>query len=270
MTDTPPAIALNGSVWMTIDGKNFGGPGRIALLARIADTGSITQAAKAIGMSYKAAWDAIETMNTLAGEPLVARVSGGKGGGGTCLTARGKTLVENFRLLETEHRRYIEALGKQAEKLADDYLLLRTMSMKTSARNQFYGKIKSVTRGSVNDEVTLEITPDLNIVAIVTHECADELGLQPGAAAFALVNSSSVMLATHDQNARYSARNQLHGQIARLTPGAVNTEVAVEIAEGVTIVAIITNQSCENLALNTGDIVTALFKAPSVIIGIPG
>lgn len=69
-------IELHGSIWMTVGGANLGGPGRIELLSRIADCGSITQAAKAIGMSYKAAWDAIDTMNNLAGEPLVERVTG--------------------------------------------------------------------------------------------------------------------------------------------------------------------------------------------------
>jgi molybdate transport system regulatory protein len=72
----------------------------LSCLARIADSGSITQAAKAMGMSYKAAWDAIDTMNNLAGEPLVQRTTGGKGGGGTTLTQRGEQLVANFRLIE--------------------------------------------------------------------------------------------------------------------------------------------------------------------------
>ena len=91
------SIALRGSVWMMVGGENFGGPGRIALLARIAECGSITQAAKAIKMSYKAAWDAIDSMNNLAGEPLVERVAGGKGGGGTRLTPRGELQYHRAR-----------------------------------------------------------------------------------------------------------------------------------------------------------------------------
>src|SRR6185369_14777996 len=97
------SFALHGSVWMTVGDENFGGHGRIALLAAIADCGSITQAAKAVGISYKGAWDAIDTMNNLAGEPLVERLAGGKGGGGTHLTQRGRQLVDNFRIIEREH-----------------------------------------------------------------------------------------------------------------------------------------------------------------------
>ena len=73
MTNKDKTIALHGSVWMTVDGENFGGKGRIALLAQIAACGSITQAAKAMKMSYKAAWDAIDSMNNLAGEPLTPK-----------------------------------------------------------------------------------------------------------------------------------------------------------------------------------------------------
>ncbi|HCL76778.1 MAG TPA: molybdenum-dependent transcriptional regulator, partial [Pseudomonas sp.] len=104
-------VELHGSIWLTVDGEKFGGPDRVTLLAKIAECGSITQAAKAIKMSYKAAWDAIDTMNNLAGEPLVERLAGGKGGGGTRLTQRGEQLVANFRTIEREHRRFVEQLG---------------------------------------------------------------------------------------------------------------------------------------------------------------
>ncbi|HET8695127.1 MAG TPA: LysR family transcriptional regulator, partial [Aquabacterium sp.] len=104
MSDPDGSIALQGSVWLTVGDENLGGAARIALLAQLAESGSITQAAKAVGMSYKGAWDAIDAMNNLAGEPLVERVAGGKGGGGTRLTPRGAQLVENFRLIEREHR----------------------------------------------------------------------------------------------------------------------------------------------------------------------
>jgi molybdate transport system regulatory protein len=107
-------IGLDGAIWMTVGGENLGGPGRIALLAKIAECGSITQAAKAIKMSYKAAWDAIDAMNNLAGEPLVERLAGGKGGGGTRLTARGEQLVANFRLIEREHRDFVKRLSEHA------------------------------------------------------------------------------------------------------------------------------------------------------------
>ena len=109
---------------MTVNGKSFGGSGRIDLLSRIAAHGSITQAAKSMKMSYKAAWDAIDTMSQLAGEPLLERAAGGKGGGGTRLTQRGEQLVTNFKIIEHEHRRFVDDLSARSRSIADDLLLL--------------------------------------------------------------------------------------------------------------------------------------------------
>jgi molybdate transport system regulatory protein len=266
-------IGLDGAIWMTVGGENLGGPGRISLLAKIAECGSITQAAKAIRMSYKAAWDAIDAMNNLAGEPLVERLAGGKGGGGTRLTARGAQLVANFRLIEREHRAFVQRLGEHAGGIADDYLLVRKMSMRTSARNQFSGTVTGIKRGAVNDEVVLAVAGGHAIVAIVTHESVDSLGLQVGAEAFALVKSSSIILVTGDGDgdggARYSARNRLAGAIARVEPGAVNTEVVIDLAGGGTVAAIVTRDSSEAMGLAVGGQAAAIFKASSVIIGVP-
>lgn len=262
-------IALNGSVWMTVDGENFGGKGRIALLAKIAECGSITQAAKDIKMSYKAAWDAIDNMNNLAGEPLVERVAGGKGGGGTRLTKRGQQLVDNFKIIEKEHRDFITQLDKQAEGIADDLLLIKKMNIKTSARNQYLGKVTQLKLGAVNDEIELEITGGQKIVAIITHESTIELGLEVGVEAFALVKSSSIIVMTEDHGAKLSARNRLVGVISRIQPGAVNTEVVIELTGGGSIAAIITNDSCQSMSLNVGSSASGIFKASSVILGIP-
>ena len=75
-------MKLEGQLWFAHEGQNLAGQGRIELLQQIADTGSISKAAKAAGMSYKTAWDAVDAMNKATGSPLVERSVGGKGGGG--------------------------------------------------------------------------------------------------------------------------------------------------------------------------------------------
>lgn len=262
-------IDLQGTVWMTVDGVNLGGPGRMALLAKIEECGSITQAAKSAKMSYKAAWDAIDAMNNLAGEALVVRLSGGKGGGGTRLTARGQQLVHNFRLIEREHQRFIEQLTQQAGGMGDDYLLMRKMNMRTSARNQYLGKVTRITHGAVNDEVILEVSGGHAIVAIVTHESTQALGLALGTEAFALIKSSSIIIVTDAEGARYSARNRLPGTVSRIHAGAVNTEVVIALGGGGTVAAMVTNDSCAALGLEPGASAAAIFKASSVILGVP-
>lgn len=262
-------IALDGSVWLTIGGENFGGHARLALLAQIGECGSISQAAKAVGMSYKAAWDAVDAMNNLAGEPLVERLAGGKGGGGTRLTARGLQLVRNFQLVELEHRRFVERLGQQAGGLDEDYLLMRRVSMRTSARNQFFGTVSAIKQGAVNDEIELDVAGGHKIVATITRTSTQELGLRVGAEALALIKASAIILASADTDARFSAGNRLTGTVARLQPGAVNSEVVIALAGGGSVAAIITNDSSGVLGLEVGEPVSALFNASSVILAVP-
>ncbi|MBC3871274.1 TOBE domain-containing protein [Undibacterium oligocarboniphilum] len=269
MDQKEQTISLHGSVWMTVNGENLGGKGRMALLAYIAECGSITQAAKMMKMSYKAAWDAIDTMNNLAGEPLVERLTGGKGGGGTHLTQRGRQLLENFRVIETEHRQFIRHLDQQATGMADDFLLMKKIGMRTSARNQYLGTVARIKQGAVNDEIVLDITGGQQIIAIITHDSTEELGLAPGVEAFALIKASSVIVMANDAGIRLSARNQLQGEIARIQAGAVNTEMTITLPGGGVLAAMITNESAQALALHTGSRVTGVFKASSVILGVP-
>jgi molybdate transport system regulatory protein len=262
-------IALEGTVWMTVGGEQLGGTNRVGLLAALAQCGSITAAAKQVGLSYKAAWEAIDTMNNLAGEPLVQRSTGGKGGGGTRLTARGAQLVENFTMVEQLHHDFLERLNRQAAGVADDVALFSRFKMRTSARNQFFGTVTRVVPGAVNDEIELAIAGGQKIVAIVTRESTDNLALAPGRQVFALIKSSSVIVMTAGEGVRLSARNQLAGTVARLKRGAVNAEVVIALGGGGTVAATVTNESVDTLGLAEGLAATALFKASSVILGVP-
>lgn len=141
--------------------------------------------------------------------------------------------------------------------------------MKTSARNQFTGKVVALKRGAVNDEVVLEIVGGQQIVATITRDSSDSLGLAVGVEAFALIKASSVIVATELGGVKLSARNCLSGTVSRVQPGAVNTEVSIELPGGGTIAAIVTKDSGEALALAAGAAASAIFKASSVIIGTP-
>jgi molybdate transport system regulatory protein len=153
--------------------------------------------------------------------------------------------------------------------LADDFLLIQRMKMKTSARNQFSGKVVAVKHGAVNDEVLLEIVGGQRIVATITRDSSDSLGLEAGVEAFALIKASSVIVATELGDVKLSARNRLNGKVSRVLPGAVNTEVSIELQGGGVIAAIVTRDSADALALEVGAEASAIFKASSVIIGTP-
>ncbi|WP_069704998.1 TOBE domain-containing protein [Burkholderia seminalis] len=278
MTDAPHAspsaepLELGGELWLRAGEQTLGGATRIALLAAIGDTGSITRAAKAVGLSYKAAWDAVDTMNNLAGEPLVARSTGGKGGGGTTLTPRATSLISAFRTIEREHRRFIEAASAAVAGFDVDWALIGRIGMKTSARNQLFGKVASIVRGTVNDEVTLTLPGGQPVVAVLTHESAEALGLREGAEACALVKASWVVLAVDDDgpDLKVSARNQLRGRVEAVVAGAVNSEVTLALDGGGTLTAVVTHDSVAALQLDAGRPAIALFKASSVILAVTG
>ena len=141
--------------------------------------------------------------------------------------------------------------------------------MKTSARNQFRGKVTHVQRGMIDHEIELEIAGGRKIVAVITYDSTARLGLRPGVEAIALVKSSSVILVTDDEDVRLSARNRLPGVVSRVQPGAVNTEVVLDLGGGGSVTAIVTNGSSEALGLKPGAPAAAIFKASSVILGVP-
>lgn len=107
---SPSPYAVLGSLWVVCDGHAFLGKGRVALLEEIGTTGSISQAAKNMGMSYKKAWRMVDAMNALAPSPLVLRSTGGSHGGGTTLTPQGRRLIDAFRSIEIAHKVFLERM----------------------------------------------------------------------------------------------------------------------------------------------------------------
>lgn len=110
---TTPSLSVQSRFWLTSGEESLGGRGRIELLERIAETGSIRQAAMAMGMSYRAAWDAVDAMNRRTGLVLISRKTGGNRGGGAELGAEGRRLIALFKTLEREHERLIAELNQQ-------------------------------------------------------------------------------------------------------------------------------------------------------------
>ena len=95
------------------------GPGKIELLEAIARTGSITAAAKTLGMSYRRAWLLVDMMNRCFVSPVVAAEAGGPRGGGTRLTPLGEDVIRRYRRIETV------AEAANADDLAVLFRLLR-------------------------------------------------------------------------------------------------------------------------------------------------
>ena len=299
---TPPdGSSLHGQLSLNTAGRLLAGENRIRLLEAVDTHGSITRAARALPMSYKCAWDAIDAMNNLSEQALVERSAGGRQGGGTRLTDAGRRLIATFRALEHEQQGAVahlqphlrspaarrgagavrgavpsavskaasgEAWGAAASEAPDAaqlQLLLRRLAVRTSARNQFVGRVSRLNESKLSVEVIVELDANTHIAAGVTRESARSLALAPGSAVLALVKASSVLLAVGD-GVITSARNHLSGTVSRVITGPISAEVTLAVGAGRSVTAGITRDSLDRLGLVKGKPASALFKASSVIL----
>jgi len=142
--------------------------------------------------------------------------------------------------------------------------------MKLSARNNLTGTVVSVKKGVVNAEVTLNLKGGSSISAIITNTSADNLGLKEGVEAFAIIKANSIIVGTDLHDAKVSARNMMCGTVSKITEGPVSAEVGIDIGGGNILTAVITEESSKSLGLRPGGHACAMFKAPSVMLGVKG
>lgn len=108
------AYKVAGSLWIDCNGERFFGPGRVELLQKIEETGSINKAAKLMGMSYKKAWEMISALNSQSAKPLVVTQTGGEKGGGSIITEEAKELIEYHKELR---QRFADFLKSETQRL---------------------------------------------------------------------------------------------------------------------------------------------------------
>lgn len=240
---------------------------RIELLVAIKKTGSINKAAKEVPMSYKAAWEAVESMNNLATTPIVIRETGGVNGGGTTLTEYGEKLISTYYLLQKEHKSFIEKLNQIADINGGTLKTIRRFSMQISARNQISGIVENIVFGAVNAEVQIRLKSGNLLTSIITNNSAkDNLDLNNGDEVVAIIKSSNVLISTESE-LKISARNRLNGVVESINKGEVNSEVVLSIGNEDKIVAIITTNSVNSMDLKVGSKVDAIVKASDIMIG---
>lgn len=95
------------------------GPGKIVLLEAIAETGSISAAARRLGMSYRKAWLLIDAFNKTFNQPVISTETGGEQGGGAKLTDTGREVIRLFKQLETKAASATESTLLAFDKLVD-------------------------------------------------------------------------------------------------------------------------------------------------------
>ncbi|QOR62229.1 TOBE domain-containing protein [Sulfurovum sp. ST-21] len=259
-------MELSSKLTVNMLGEPFLLEKRIELLYAIEKHGSISKAAKAVPMSYKSAWEAVDAMNNLSEEPIVQRETGGKNGGGTTITPYGMKLLETYRVLKEEHDRFLERLSQMRDIESRAFKTIGRLAMQISARNQIQGRVESLALGAVNANVCLKLKSGKKLVSVITKEAVENLGLEEGESVTAIFKSSTVMLAVPGKM-ELSARNSLKGSITRITVDEVNAEVIVDIGYHDVLVAVITVDALKALELKEGSSVIAIIKSSDVMLG---
>lgn len=259
-------MTISSNLTLEILDKPFLLEKRIELLFAIQQTGSISKAAKAVPMSYKAAWDAVDAMNNLSHTPIVSRETGGLGGGGTKLTPYGENLLRTYKVLKIEQKKFLETLKNMTDIDTGTLKTIGKLAMQISARNQIQGIVEQVDKGGVNSLVYVKLKSGYTLISVITNSAVESLGLKIGDEVTAIFKSSSVLITT-DIALNISARNKFHGIVDAINVGEVNAEVIVNIGGSDKIASIITADSIQSLKLELGTEVSAVIKSSDVMIG---
>jgi len=239
-------------------------PQRIALLQHVAEQGSITRAAKAAGISYKAAWDAIDELNNLAAQPLVERSTGGRGGGGARLSAEGERVLRLYQRLQALQTELLEA----AEHSSDLDLLGRLM-LRTSARNQLQGQVSALRREGRHDRVSLALGGGLQIEALITRGSTERLELALGVTVVALLKAGWVRLLAPGEPAE-AGSNCLAAKVEQVLASEEDAcEVRLALGSGQTLCAFAEADWLAAHAVQPGSELRAQFHPSYVLLGVP-
>lgn len=195
---------------------------RLQVLRALGECGSISQAAREVGVSYKAAWQAIDTLGNLAGVPVVEKTVGGAGGGGAKLTAAGQELLRAAQAMA-------QARGAVMQQLQSPVPVQR-LGVQTSMRNQWPCVVQQVEVSGPLALVQVHTQGTLQLTARITAESAQLLGLRPGLPVLLMCKATAVQVGAIGPE---PAANTWTGQVTRATPGAIGDEVAVQMPAGV-------------------------------------
>lgn len=209
---------------------------RIDILRQIGQGGSISQAARAVGVSYKAAWQALDTLTNLAGVALVERVVGGVGGGGARLTPAGRQLLATADAVQQARSAVLVGLGEGGDADA----AVARLSVRTSMRNQWPCTVQAMeSRGQI---VRVHLrsaggaVAGLAVCSRITRESAELLGLRPGLPVQALCKATAVHVLPLAAAGAAQDGNRWPGRAVRVSRGELGDEVAAQLDAGVQMV----------------------------------
>ncbi len=226
---------------------------RIDILHRLDQVGSISQAARAAGVSYKAAWQALETLTNLAGTPLVERAVGGSGGGGAVLTAAGHAVLQAANAMRQARQHALQQLQASGTDRA-------AMALRTSMRNQLRARVLRTQPFQGQVRVHLQLPGGQSLRARITRESAQLLGLRAQLEVLVLCKATAVSVVA--QAPEDAAVNQLSGRVLRASRAVAGGEVSLDLSAHIHMVGF----AAAGHGLKVGHAATALVDEASIVI----
>ena len=232
---------------------------RLDILRRIKETGSISEAARTAKVSYKAAWQALETLSNLAGSPLVEKVVGGVKGGGSRLTETGELLLElSVRLAKAREA----VLAEFAEQKNPKIVPVTAAALQTSMRNHIPCTIERISRGPAMARVLLRLDKENTLKASLTLESAQLMELREGLQVLALFKATAIDVERRIQHE--SRENVLQGTIVRCARKDRGGEITLRLSGGLSVVGF-----CRpHHGLQPGDEAEAFISQQAIAIGL--
>ncbi|HIC43573.1 MAG TPA: LysR family transcriptional regulator [Sulfurimonas sp.] len=252
------AFTLESVLHLTSHSEEFLSPKRVQLLENITIYGSITKSAKALGISYKTAWAWINKMNLISAKPLVQRISGGKGGGGTIVTAFAKELICRFKELEALHHKHLESLDRSVE-------FLDNGCMQDSVFSRLDAKIIDITEHENRASVILGLKSGESLSAQVPMDFIKVNTLDKGSQVCALIESEAVSVSKLDEK-ELSSRNRLETKVKEIIIQEDEVLLKLSLKNDEVINAQITYRSYKKLNIKKEDRLVAIFKAYSITL----
>jgi molybdate transport system regulatory protein len=253
---------INSKIWISPSKDMRLGKGRVELLEHIHATGSISQAAKIMKMSYKAAWDSIKALNTY--ELIVEKQTGGKHGGGSKLTPRGLEYIEVYKELESIQEYFLSLLGGRIDSIKNLKTLTSKLTLHTSARNQLHAVISKIDKKDRSVMLMLTMNNHQDIKVSITPKSLEEMDLKEQTPLVVLLKASSITL--HEKCPPYAPCNWLHGTVKSLDISGNYAEACVALDGGGEIIASV--EAVDFESINIGKSIWAHFKSSSAIVAI--
>jgi molybdate transport system regulatory protein len=165
--------------------------GKVALLEAIDHKGTIAEAARIVGISYRQALKLLDEMNHAFLKPLTEAVVGGSGGGGATLSAMGRQVVTAYRSMETSAEAAIETDHRALRHL----LAPDDPDMDFSARTALVGKVVSLDSDEIMTKVKIALADGQIVTALVTTDSLADIRLRKGLKVTAIIKATKIIIA---------------------------------------------------------------------------